>query len=177
VIKYIEFGKVLSVHGLKGEVLLQCFFDNVDHFLEKGIYIRKDDVFELINLTQTGIKKNGIIVKLSDCNTKEEALYLINKIFFVTREALEQLNDENENTHFVADLLDLQVFFENDDEIFGTVRDVLDFGGGPLLEVELNLKHKKNITKKEKFEYYEKNIHNIKEINIKQGYLILKLND
>ena len=172
--KYIEFGKVLGTHGLKGQVVMQCFFESVEYFIEKGVFIKTEQGFEPITIKKVGIKKGGVIIEVQNSSTKESADKLLKLELFIERSTLNELDDENEETHFVADLLELNVFIEGEEEIFGKVNDVVNFGGGPLLEIAINLKHKNNIGKKEKLEYYEKSKQALKEVNLKQGYIILK---
>lgn len=175
-VKYIEFGSILAIHGLKGEVLMECFFDNFEHFLLKGIFIKNINNFEPIKITKTGIKKGGIIISLQNCFDKQTATKFLNQKLFIDRKALDDLDDLNENTHFVADLLDLNVFIDGEEEVFGTVVDVVNFGNGPLLEVKLNSMHKYNIGKKEKLEYYEKNNQVIKDINLESKLIVINNN-
>jgi ribosomal 30S subunit maturation factor RimM len=171
--KYTEFGKIVGIHGLKGEMLLDCFFTNFNHFVSKGIFMKFEDGFNQISIKKNGIKKLGVIIHIEGCNSKEDTVKFLNKTLFTPRDALEELDDGDKNTHFVADLLNLEVKVDGEEGIFGNIHDVVNFGGGPLLEVKLEHSHKFNKNKTEKFEYYEKNITNIKEVNLKQGYLIL----
>ena len=175
--KYIEFGKVLGTHGLKGQVLMQCFFENVEYFIEKGVFIKAEQGFEPIIIKKVGIKKGGVIIEVQGSSTKESADKLLKLELFIERSALNELDDEDGETHFVADLLELNVLMEGEEGTFGKVTDVVNFGGGPLLEVEINLKHKNNLGKKEKLEYYEKSKQALKEVNLKQGYIMLKNHD
>ena len=175
-IKYIKFGSILGVHGLKGEVLIECLFENFKHFVSQGVFIDNVNGIEPIKIQQTGIKKGGIIVSIENCVNKEDATKLLNKNLFIDRKSLDDLDDSDQSTHFVADLLDLNVFIDGYNDIFGTVIDVVNFGNGPLLEIKLNKNHKKNLNKKEKLEYYEKNTTTIKEVNLKAKLILLNNN-
>jgi len=73
---------------------------------------------------------------------------LVKKTLFCKRSSLETLEDGDNETHFVADLIGLKVYIEKEGELFGVVEDVVNFGGGPLLEVKLCRLHSSNLQKK-----------------------------
>ena len=172
--KYIEFGKITATHGLKGEIFVDCFFKNVEHFLNFGIFLKKEEGFEKLDATKNGVKKDGIILKFKGIESLESAQSLVKKTLFSPREALKELDDGMPETHFVVDLIGLKVLVEGFEECYGEISDVVDFGGGPLLEVILEKSHIKNKDKTDFVEYHSKNSNTTKEVNIEKNYIILK---
>jgi 16S rRNA processing protein RimM len=161
--KFIEFGKISGAHGLKGEMNLECFFKNFEHFTASGIFLKNG---KEIKITKTGVKKDIIIIKIEGIESKTEADKMLKTELFIKRSALEDLNSEETDKHFVADLIGLNAIIENEKNAFGTVVDVVDFGGGALLEVRTE----KNL------EYFPKNPEVVLEVNLEKNYLILNKN-
>jgi 16S rRNA processing protein RimM len=174
--KYVEFGKIVDTHGLKGEIVVDCLFKNVEHFLAFGVFIKDEEEFKPLNIRKNGVKKDGIILKIADVESFEVARTWVKKIIFSPREALEMLDDGNSDTYFVADLIGLKVLIEGYEEAYGMVADVVDFGGGPLLEVNLASEHPKNKGKSSLVEYHQKNPHTVKEVDLKKSHIIFKNN-
>ncbi len=176
-IKFISFGKITGLHGVKGEVVCDCFFENYEYFLANAeIFLKEHTGNILVKPKVTGVKKGNLMLQFDEFQTVDEARKLLKKDLLISREALDALNtdeDENEEGHFVADLLELKVFIEGDTSLYGLVKDVVDFGGGAMLEVEISPHHSLNKNKKEKLEYYEKRGDKIKEINLEKGYIAI----
>lgn len=171
--KYILFSKIKALHGIKGEVWCECFFENYEYFiLKKPLFLKtKEGSLTLIKPILQGVKKGGLILKFAGIETLEEASRLLENEIFIERITLDEFAEEGK--HFVADLINLTVLIENYEESYGKVLDVVDFGGGTLLEVEINHFHKLNKNKKEKLEYYEKTKDTIKEVNLNKGFILL----
>ena len=153
--------------------MLECYFKNYEHFLSNGgIFIKSEDGFLPFQMVKTGVKRGELIVKPEGFTAKEQAMGLLKKEVFVERSSLDELETEKEG-HFVADLIGLKIFMNEETEVYGFVLDVVDFGGGPLLEVEISHTHPNNNNKKEKLEYYEKSENIVKEVNLLEGYIKL----
>jgi ribosomal 30S subunit maturation factor RimM len=98
----------------------------------------------------------------------------VTKFLYSPYQDLTKLDDGMQDTHFVVDLIGLQVLIEGFEGIYGKINDVVNFGGGPLLEVNLDRSHIKNQEKADLTEYHLKNPQTIKEVNIEKNYIIFK---
>jgi 16S rRNA processing protein RimM len=172
--KYIEFGKITATHGLKGEIFVDCFFKNIEHFLNFDLFLKEEDGFKKVKAIKNGFKKDGVILKIEEIESLEVAKSLVTKILYSPYQALTKLDDGMQDTHFVVDLIGLQVLIEGFEGIYGKINDVVNFGGGPLLEVNLDRSHIKNQEKADLTEYHLKNPQTIKEVNIEKNYIIFK---
>ena len=71
------------------------------------------------------------------------------------------------NEIYVFNVIDLEVFTENDEKI-GVVTDVVDFGSGPMLEI--------NVGKtKEKLEYFLYNKNTVKNVDLENKKITIIL--
>ena len=127
--KYLRIGKIISLHGIKGEVKVFPTtddikrFDNLKDFCISSSEDANDNEFENINLyVSEGVKyiKNTCILKIKDFNRIEESTKLIGKNIYVKREnAIPLKNDE----YYVMDLIGIKAFLSN--EHIGNVKDIM----------------------------------------------------
>lgn len=176
--KYISFGKISSLHGVKGELSLECFFGNYAYFIENNLcFFKRNEEIIPLKISVNGHKKESIvIIVIEGYGDIESARKLLKQEVFIEREAMSALED-GEGGHFVSDLLNLTVLDAEDGKLYGLVVDVVDFGSGPLLEIAINHQNIKNEKKKEKLEYYEKDERIVKEVNLLKGYILLNVSE
>lgn len=166
------FGRVQSTHGLKGELCIECFFENYNFFIDReSLYLKDDGIFKPIKAKLTGIKKGNLIISIEECKEIEKAKALLEKEIFILRSSMENL-PATQGDYYVCDIIGLEVFLEDSSESYGFLEDIVDFGGGMLLEVRLNYLHPKNIDKKEEMEYFEKK--SIKAVDLSKGCVLIK---
>ena len=126
---YIDFGKITSTHGIKGEIKIYPYTDDVDNILNlKKLYINKEEY----KINSIKFHKNMFIAKLNGINTIEQAEKFRNVL--VQRE----ISDEEvleEDTYYVKDLIGLDVFLE-DETLFGKVKDVFQTGANDVYVIE-----------------------------------------
>ena len=126
--QFLESGKIVNTHGIKGEVKIQPWCDSPE-FLKK---------FKTIYIGQTAYKvisarvhKDCVIAMLDGINDVNEAMKLKNKVISINRDDAKLPN----GSWFIQDILGLPVYDENRGEI-GTLKEVLDMPAGALYVVE-----------------------------------------
>ena len=116
--EFLEAGKIVNTHGIRGEVRLQPWADTPDFITGlEHLYIDGAPV----KITSARVQKGCVIAAFEGVTDIEGAIRLKNKIVSIAR------NDVplEEGRHFVADLIGLRaVNAENGGEI-GVVSDVL----------------------------------------------------
>jgi 16S rRNA processing protein RimM len=118
---YIDFGKITSTHGIRGEVKIYPYTDDVDNILSlKKIYIEEKGY----KVSSIKFHKNMFIAKLIGINTVEEAETFRNKL--VQRE-IDESEELDEDTYYIKDLIGLDVYLEKG-ELFGKIKDVFQTG-------------------------------------------------
>lgn len=128
----LEVGKIVSTHGLRGEVKIVTWTDTPDVFEDiKYVYaVRKN---EEISLTVKGIKyqKNNIIVKFAEIESIDEAEKYKNCILKADREMLGELP---EGVYYIADLIGCEVY-EDNGKMLGKISDVFNTGANDIYAV------------------------------------------
>ena len=120
---YLEIGKIVNTRGLKGEVKVVPWADYPEIFEEISFVYGKDEKRYLIENVK--YQKDNVILKLEGIDTIECAEKLKNSVLYVRKDTMPSLDAD---TFFVADLIGLDVFDEN--EVFlGKIADVITAGG------------------------------------------------
>ncbi len=120
--KYLEIGKIVTTHGIKGEVKIQPWCDSPEVLCEFDTLYNKDGSKSYkISARPHG---NMVIAKIKGIDTIEQAQELRNKVLYMDRDDAEL----PEGTYFVADLLGLEVYDEAG-KLYGKLTDVSSAGG------------------------------------------------
>lgn len=132
--KRICIGAIVGVHGIKGEVKVKSFTEpdtNVDKY---GVVENKSGN-QKFELKVVGHSKELLRVKIKGINDRTAAEALIGNGFYINREVLPELEDEDE--FYEADLIGLEV--RQDNQVIGTVAGLYNFGAGEIIEIKLKL--------------------------------------
>ena len=126
---YLRIGKIISLHGIKGEVKVFPTTDNIKRFddLKKFYIVSSEDAddseFENEEIyVSEGVKyiKNTCILKINGLDTIEDSTKLIGKNIYIDRASAINL-DENE--YFIVDLIGLKCYVNSD--YIGVVKDIM----------------------------------------------------
>ena len=156
----IEIGKIVNTHGLKGEVKIVPWLDYPEVFetFETVYTENKKSIFKVKNVKY---QKSNIIVKFDGLDNINEAEKLKNTTLYVEKSLFDDLP---EGTYLIADIIGLEVF--EDGISFGKVTDVFSTGNNDIYVVE----------KKGSKQLLLPIIDGvIQEVNIKQGYVNVKI--
>lgn len=125
--------KILSAHGVRGEVKLQCYMEDLDLFTNIDQFHTKDQrrTYQLNSLR--GQKKNVFIATFEEIDDRNEAEQHRNTELFIDRAILPDIDEEDE--FYIEDLKGLEVFTENHTIHYGKVKAVHNFGAGDVIEI------------------------------------------
>lgn len=128
--KYLEIGKIVSTHGIKGEVRVQPWCDSSDFLCEfETLYF--DEGKKSVDIIRARVQKNIVIMQLDGVNTVEEAQNLRNKILYMDRDDVEL----DEGTYFIQDLIGLVCIDADGGGEIGKITDVLETGANDVYEI------------------------------------------
>ena len=136
---FLEVGKIINTHGLRGEVKIVTWTDSPEVFEELTFVIAKMRGVETrLDLKNIKYQKNNIIASFSQLTSIEEAEKLKNAVLLVPREELGELP---EGVYYIADLIGCEVFDKN-----GKIGDLADvFGTGSNDVYDIKREGKKNL--------------------------------
>lgn len=121
---YLEIGKIVTVHGIKGEVKIQPLCDDASLFCEFDLLYLDKNGKTAVKITNSRVQKNMVIAKLANIDTVEAAQKLRNNMLYVDRNELAL----DENTYFICDLIGMEVVDADCDKSYGKIYDVIETG-------------------------------------------------
>lgn len=117
---YIQVGKIINTHGIKGELKAIPLTDNAKRFDElKTIYIGEDKT--KVSIETVWYKKKFIMLKIKGYNDINEVLQFKDKFIYIDEEDKIALP---EDAYFIFDIIGCKVIEINGNEI-GYVVDVM----------------------------------------------------
>ena len=130
---YLELGQIVNVKGLKGEIKVNPFTENINRFetLNKILIKLKNEIKEY-EIEKVSYHKNQVILKLKGIDTIEAAETLRNYCILINRKDLEPLE---EGKYYIADLIGLDVYTE-EGKALGKVDDIYNTGSNDIYVVK-----------------------------------------
>lgn len=127
-----EFGRA---HGLKGEIRLKSFTADPAAIADYRPLLSKDGRQFVITSTRqaAGTQPDLLVVRVDGVSTREGAEALNRTTLHVERDRLPASEEADEFLY--ADLIGLDAVDPEGTKL-GTVSDILDYGGGEILEIE-----------------------------------------
>jgi len=116
--EFLEAGKIVNTHGVRGEVKLQPWADSPD-FIMSFEYLYIDGA--PVRVLSARVHKGCVITALDGVDDIEGAIRLKNKTVSIARKDVRL----EEGRNFVADLIGLRAVDSETDADIGTVTDVL----------------------------------------------------
>lgn len=128
--QYLEIGKIVGTHGVRGELRAECWCDSPQFFAGfKKLYF--DEGREKIDVVSRP-HKNIALVKIKGVDTVEQADLLRGKVLYVNRKDIKL----PKGTNFIQDIIGLEVVDADTDEVYGKVTDVIKTGANDVYEVK-----------------------------------------
>lgn len=129
--EYLEIGKIVNVHGLKGDVKVMPWCDDAELLCEfDSLYLDRDK--KEIFIEDARVFKNTVIMRFENVDTVEAAEKLRNKVLYIHRDDLEL----EEGVYFIQDLIGLSVVDADTGEAYGALMDVQQTGANDVYEVK-----------------------------------------
>lgn len=129
--RYLEIGKIVSVHGLKGDVKVEPWCNEPEFICEFDKLYSKDGKKEY-EIERSRIQKNMAIMKIKGVNSVEEGQAMRNKILFMDRNDVEL----EEGYYFFQDLIGLQVIDADNQKVYGKIEEVLQTGANDVYHIK-----------------------------------------
>lgn len=130
---YVEIGKIINTHGVRGHVKVMPFTDYPERFRKmKSVFLQKRNG----NVTEYAIEevkyvKNTVLLKLQGVNDMDAAQLLKDSLLVVERKDAVKLPKD---TYYIFDLIDCKVYEQ--EEYLGIVTDVLETGSNDVYVVK-----------------------------------------
>ncbi|MGI6710306.1 MAG: ribosome maturation factor RimM [Bacilli bacterium] len=130
---YIEVGKIVGTHGIKGELKVLSDSDFKSERFKKGnvLYLKINDEYKEVKVSSYRPHKNLDLITINNLFDINEVLKYVNKDLYVKKDQLEKLNIDE---YYYTELIGLEVVsLEN--ELIGVVKDIMRLPQGEVLVV------------------------------------------
>ena len=129
----LEIGQIVNTFGIKGEVKVKPFTDDIKRFDKlKKINIEQKNNKKEYEIENIKYHKDMVILKLKGIDQIEQAELLRNSYLKIDRNEEEPLE---ENTYYIVDLLGLSVYTE-EGILLGILDDIYNTGSNDIYVVK-----------------------------------------
>ncbi len=130
---YLECGKIVNTHGVKGAVKVEnrCDTPKVLSSLKK-IYFEKNGAYTEKKVLHASVFKEFVIMELEDVCDFDSALLLKNALIYAKREDIPLA----EGAYFLADLEGLDVVDAENGKLYGKLREVINRGASDIYVID-----------------------------------------
>ncbi len=129
--EFLEAGKIVNVHALKGEVKVMPWCDSAE-FLCSFERLFLDHGRQELEIERARVFKNMAVIKFKGTDTVEQAEKLRSKILYIRREDVE-LDDD---VYFIQDLIGIEVYDADSGRFYGTLNDVMQTGANDVYSIK-----------------------------------------
>lgn len=131
--KRLEVGQIVNTFGIKGEVKVNPFTDDINRFDDlKKVYVKTRKESKLYKVENVRYHKNMVLLKLEGINNPEDAELLKNSFLEIDREDAIPLE---EGQYFIVDLIGLDVYTD-EGNLLGKVDDIYNTGANDIYVVK-----------------------------------------
>lgn len=128
--KFLECGKIVTTHGLHGEVKVLPWCDGPEDLCRFAtLYLDKGETPLAVEKARAA--KNMALVKFRGIDTPEAAQALRGKVLYLDRAD----DDLAEGQYYIQDLFGLTVEDADTGEVYGTVADVSETGANDVYHI------------------------------------------
>lgn len=136
--KYLECALAVTTHGVRGNVKLECRCDTPSELAKlKAMYIKKAEGFVKMNVISSSVQKNMVLTHFEGIDTVEDAVKLRGTVFYADRDDLSL----PEGSHFIADLIGMDVIDTDSGKKHGVLEDVISPTGRDIYVVRDTPEH------------------------------------
>lgn len=131
--KLVKIGIIVAAHGIRGAVKIKSFTANAGDILNYGALYTRDQEHEYKPkiLSESG---SVVIAKFPDINTRNQAEKMIKTELYIEKD---RLPEPEEGEYYYTDLIGMTVLTTNN-EPYGRIITVHNFGAGDIVEIELD---------------------------------------
>ena len=129
--QFLECGKIVSTHGIHGEVRVQPWSDGPEFLLNFDTFYL-DGGGTALTVERARAHKGMVILKLAGVDTVESGGTLRGKIIYINRA---DAPEDGDGVFFIQDILGISVYDADTNRLWGTLTDVLATGANDVYEI------------------------------------------
>lgn len=131
--KYLEAGKIANTHGVRGDVVIDSLCDTPKILAGlKTLYIKQQGEYKAMQVARSAVHAGRVLTKFVGIETLDDVLAYKGKTVYAAREDLAI----DEDSVFIADLIGLMAYRNDNGELIGKVTDVVNYGYNDIFEID-----------------------------------------
>lgn len=128
--KYLETGKIVGTHGVRGELRITPWSDSAESLTGlKTLYLHKGEI--PLHVVSSRVHKKQLLMVFKEVDSVEKADLLRNEILYVNRGDVKL----SEGQYFVQDLIGLDVYDADSYIYYGVLTEVMQTGANDVYQV------------------------------------------
>jgi len=128
---FLECGKIVSAHGVRGEVKILPWCDGAEYLLDfLALYLDKGAA--RLNIESARVHKGMLIAKFEGVNSIDDTAKLRGRVVYLSRE---EAPPDEDGVFFVQDLMGLEVIDADSRRIWGRLTQVYQTGANDVYEI------------------------------------------
>lgn len=160
--KYLECGKIVNTHGVKGAVKLESWCNTPEDLAELGrIFVGDRENKKVLKVKRASVFKQFVIAELEGVDDFDAALALKNTVVYAAREDLTL----EEGDYFIADVIGLPVIDAENGKEYGKLKDIINRGASDIYVIDTP-DGERMMPAVEEF---------VKEVNLERGIFVLPI--
>ena len=129
--EYLECGRIVTTHGVRGEVKVEPWCDGPEFFLDLDKLYWDKAGGAPCRLEKARVQKQMALLKLEGIDSLDQAVLCRGKVLYVHREDVPM----EEGQHFVQDLIGLRVVDADDGREYGVLTQVSETGANDVYHI------------------------------------------
>lgn len=132
--KFLEVGKIVGTHGVRGMVRIQPWCDSAEFFCTlKRLYLNENGS-DSLSVNNSRPHGNVVIAAIKGIDSIEQAETLRNKVLYMDRRDAKL----EEGQYFITDLIGCEVFDADTERLLGKISDVSQTGANDVWHISKN---------------------------------------
>lgn len=129
--RYLETGKVVGTHGIRGEMRVQPWSDTPEFVTRFSVLYLDDQGQNKLNISASRVHGNLVLLKVEGIDDINSASLYRNKILYMDRNDCEL----EEGSYFYQDLIGCNVVDANDGRLYGKLSDISETGANDVWHI------------------------------------------
>ena len=131
--EFLEIGQIVNTFGIKGQVKVNPFTDDINRFDKlKKVYIKNKLKNQELEIEEVKYHKNMVLLKFKGIDKIEDAENLRNSYILIDRKDQLPLDKD---TYYIVDLLGLEVYTD-ENKLLGKLDDIFNTGSNDIYVVK-----------------------------------------
>ena len=130
---YLECGKIINTHGIRGTVKVESWCDSPYVLAELDrVFTEENGRYKEYEIVDASVFKQFVLLDLKGIMTVEQAEKLRNTVLYLSRDDIEL----EEGEVFIADLIGLPVIDVDTQKVYGKISDVMNTGASDIYVIK-----------------------------------------